>query len=204
MNPSFWLSYLGKFRKFLWISRVNGIIYTYNISFDVLLFACKSLVLSWKKHIASWNYRRNNTYSWTPIITGEYFLYVCNWNDTLARAGIRADGDNAGLFESQVCFMQLQIAPRREFQCELRLIMRLASHTSRDFHTCELERCTLVMKMLIKPFVKSLRMSLPTFETYVSPRLLLPLLFRPQIYMRNHWKRNVYLLSFAVISIITP
>lgn len=36
--------------------------------------------------------------------------------------------------------MQLQIVPRREFQCELRLIMRLASRTFRDFHTRELER----------------------------------------------------------------
>lgn len=85
------------------------------------------------------------------------------------RTSIHADGDNAGLFDSQVCFMQLQIAPRREFQCELRLIMRLASRTFRDFHTCELERRMLVMKMLIKPFVESLRMSLPTFETHVSP-----------------------------------
>lgn len=36
-------------------------------------------------------------------------------------------GGNARLFESRACFMQLQIVPRREFQCGLRLIMRLAS-----------------------------------------------------------------------------
>lgn len=65
----------------------------------------------------------------------------------------------------------------------MRLIMRLASRTFRDFHTCELERCMLAMKMLIKPFVKSLQMWLYLWNrvSFPSPRIFLSLYL--QIYV---------------------
>lgn len=42
----------------------------------------------------------------------------------------------------------------------MRIEIDYATRTFRDFHTCELERCMLVMKMLIKLFVKNLQMYL--------------------------------------------